>query len=117
MHACGAKCTLPPSPLSQPERLLLASALRSPKKQRFVNQADDAPTFPPEWNEILERAVHDIRNPLSSMLATLEILRHLTEGSDQAAKVIEMLDRQVMSVSDQLERLLRDPRSFKHPPL
>jgi signal transduction histidine kinase len=82
-----------------------------------VNQSDDPPPFPPDWNKILETAVHDIRNPLSSMLATLEILRHLTEGSDQAAKVIEILDRQVMKVSEQLERLLRDPESFRRPPL
>ncbi|MCW1912243.1 hypothetical protein OJ996_01575 [Luteolibacter sp. GHJ8] len=82
-----------------------------------MNQADELPPFPPEWNEIIASAVHDIRNPLSSMLTTLEILRHLTAGSDQAAKVIEMLDRQVLSVSDQLERLLRDPASFRRPPL
>lgn len=86
-------------------------------KQRFVNQADESSPFPPEWNEIIASAVHDIRNPLSSMLTTLEILRHLTAGSDQAAKVIEMLDRQVTTVSDQLERLLRDPASFRRPPL
>jgi signal transduction histidine kinase len=82
-----------------------------------VNQTDDVPLFPPEWNELLAAAVHDIRNPLSSMLAILEILRDLTKESDQAAKVIEMLDRQVMTVSEQLERLLRDPQSFRRPPL
>ena len=78
-----------------------------------MNQSNTPADFPPHWNEILQNAVHDIRNPLSSMLATLEILRHVTQGSDQAAKVIEMLDRQVMTVSDQLEQLLRDPGSFR----
>jgi hypothetical protein len=87
------------------------------EKQRFVNQSDDAPQLPPGWNEILQSAVHDIRNQLSSILATLEILRHLTEGSDQAAKVIEIVDRQVTVISDQLERLLRDPESFRRPRL
>jgi signal transduction histidine kinase len=78
-----------------------------------VNQTNDSAQFPPGWNEILETAVHDIRNPLSSMLATLEILRHVTEGSEPAAKAIELLDRQVMKVSEQLERLLQDPESFR----
>lgn len=86
-------------------------------KQRFVNQANEPSLFPPEWHEIIASAVHDIRNPLSSILATLEILRHLTADSEQAGKVIEMLDRQVLSVSEQLERLLRDPASFRRPPL
>ena len=82
-----------------------------------MNQSKDAPQIPPGWNEILQPAVHDIRNPLSSILATLEILRHLTEGSEQGAKAIEIVDRQVTVISDQLERLLRDPESFRKPRL
>ena len=82
-----------------------------------MNQSDDAPQIPPGWNEILQSAVHDIRNPLSSILAALEILRHSKEGSEQAAKAIEIVDRQVTVVSEQLERLLRDPASFRRPRL
>ena len=47
------------------------------------------------------------------MLVTLEVLRDLHGGSAPSAKLIAMLDRQVMDVSDMLERLLRDPASFQ----
>jgi signal transduction histidine kinase len=68
------------------------------------------------WNEIVVGAVHDIRTPLSAILTILEMLRDLHADSDRSAKLVSLIDRQVMDVSSQLERLLRDPGSFLKPP-
>lgn len=80
-----------------------------------MNQSNEPGDKSLPWDEILLTAVHDIRTPLSSMLVTLEVLRDLHGGSEPSAKLIAMLDRQVMGVSDLLERLLRDPASFQKP--
>lgn len=77
-----------------------------------MNQPNESGESLPSCTVILRAAVHDMRTPLSSMLTSLEILRQLSQGSAPAIKCIELLERQVMTLSEQLDCLLRDPASF-----
>lgn len=65
------------------------------------------------WEEILEVAVHDMRTPLSSMRTTLEIIRMLNSQCDRTSGLIDKMDRHVLELASQLDRLRNDPGSFR----
>jgi hypothetical protein len=50
------------------------------------------------------------------MRMTLEVAKTLLPDSAQAAKVLDLLNRQVDDMSTKLERLVRDPGSFSDDP-
>ena len=64
------------------------------------------------WKKILAKSVHDIRTPLSGMQTTLEVLRMIGPDSENQAKLIDILNRQVSEISEQLQKLLNAPESF-----
>lgn len=64
------------------------------------------------WKQIVAKAVHDIRTPLSTMHTTLEILRILPAGSSEHGRIIGILETQVNDIAGQLEILIADPESF-----
>lgn len=66
----------------------------------------------PPWEQMVLKAVHDLRTPLSSMRTTIEVLRMLQAPSEKSAKLLGMLERQVLEISEGLERLATDPQSF-----
>lgn len=61
-------------------------------------------------------AVHDMRTPLSSMRTTLEIVRMLNGQSERTAGLVDKLDKQVLEIAAHLERLQKDPGSYRRPP-
>ncbi|MES2920575.1 MAG: histidine kinase dimerization/phospho-acceptor domain-containing protein [Verrucomicrobiota bacterium] len=64
---------------------------------------------PLPWKEILPKAVHDMRTPLSSMRVTLEILRMTCGESEAHGKLIAMMEKQVNELAVQLHTLATDP--------
>lgn len=64
------------------------------------------------WKQIVAKAVHDIRTPLSCVRTTLEILRMLPADSEQHRRMVGVIDTQVDQISGQLERLLVSPESY-----
>lgn len=73
-------------------------------------QEEDLP-----WKQIVAKAVHDMRTPLSSMVTTLEILRLLPADREKSLKMIGLLDRQVEELSRQLEALVANPSAYLPP--
>ena len=69
-------------------------------------------TDEPPWEKIVERAVHDMRTPLSCMRTSLELLRMLPAGSEKHAKVLGILNAQLDLLGGQMEALLARPESF-----
>ncbi len=64
------------------------------------------------WKQIVAKAVHDMRTPLSCMRTTVEILRLLPTDSDQRRGVIGSLETQIDLIARQLELLMASPESF-----
>ena len=64
------------------------------------------------WKEIVGKAVHDMKTPLSSLRVTLEILRMTSGGSEAHGKLIAMLDNQVNELARQLDTLANDPAAI-----
>ncbi len=77
----------------------------------MVNNGD-----PLAWPEIVSKAVHDMRTPLSSIRTTLEIFRMVGGGSEKEMKLIGVLDRQVDELNALMETLLNDPAAFEPAP-
>ncbi len=59
--------------------------------------------------EILPKAVHDMKTPLSTMRVTLEVLRMTCGDSEDLGKLIAMLENQVNELTGQLDTLATDP--------
>jgi len=67
------------------------------------------------WQQVVSRAVHDMRTPLSAMKTTLEVMR-LTQGDpEKSAKLISMMERQATELAELMERLAKDPDSYRAP--
>lgn len=67
------------------------------------------------WEKIIRQAVHDMRTPLSSLLTTVAVLRQLQATSTVPAqweRMIDLLERQVQTISGQLIRLHESPESY-----
>lgn len=81
----------------------------------LVNALENAQEEALPWKQIVGKAVHDMRTPLSSMVTTLEILRLLPADREKSLKMIGLLDRQVEELSRQLETLVANPSAFLPP--
>ncbi len=81
-----------------------------------MNSPKNYPDNPLPWKQIVAKAVHDMRTPLSTIRTSLEILRMLPPDSDQYGKMLGILDSQVKEISGQLETLMTTPESYLPPP-
>ncbi len=61
------------------------------------------------WREIIAKAVHDMRSPLSCMVTTVEILRMTAGDPQRQAKAIGMMDDQINELVAQMDNLLKNP--------
>ena len=80
-----------------------------------MSQPSDTDPVTLPWDKIVRQAVHDMRTPLSSMLTTVAVLRQLQSSSSvpqQWERMIDMLERQVQTLSGQLVRLHESPESY-----
>ncbi|GAA5126511.1 hypothetical protein JIN84_15585 [Luteolibacter yonseiensis] len=66
---------------------------------------------PLPWKEIIGKAAHDMRTPLSCMRTTVEVLRMLA-SSEQDTRMIEILEKQIDSLAAQVNDLVNDPRAY-----
>ena len=85
------------------------------RHQRLVSQPSDTDPVALSWDKVVRQAVHDMRTPLSSMLTTVAVLRQLQATSAVPAqweRMIDLLERQVQTLSAQLVRLHESPESF-----
>lgn len=80
-----------------------------------MSAAPPSPTEGLPWEALVTSAVHDMRTPLSSIFTTIEILK-LLEPSEKALVLLGKLEQQSRELSDQLERLVRDPLSYSKSP-
>nr|WP_265594855.1 histidine kinase dimerization/phospho-acceptor domain-containing protein [Haloferula sp. BvORR071] len=64
------------------------------------------------WEQLVAKAVHDMRSPLSTMTTTLAVLRMAAADPAKSEKLIGILERQTEDLTEQLNRLLSDPESF-----
>lgn len=81
----------------------------------MVSHPSDTDPIALPWEQIVRQAVHDMRTPLSSMLTTVAVLRQLqanSSGPQQWERMIDMLERQVQTLSGQLVRLNESPESY-----
>jgi len=77
------------------------------------SDSDPIATLP--WEQIVRQAVHDMRTPLSSMLTTVAVLRQLQASSTvppQWERMIDLMERQIQTLTEQLVRLHESPDSF-----
>ena len=80
-----------------------------------MSQPSDTDPVALPWEQIVRQAVHDMRTPLSSMLTTVAVLRQLQATATvppQWERMVELLERQVQTLSGQLVRLHESPESF-----
>ncbi len=77
-----------------------------------MDPLDSSPEAALPWNEILRKAVHDMKTPLSSMRVTLEVLRMTGGDSEIHRKLIATLDHQVDELARQVDVLAKDPASI-----
>lgn len=69
-----------------------------------------AATLP--WEEIVRKAVHDMRSPLTSMRMAVEVLRLTVPETEASIRLLEMLNRQMDLLTDQMKALAENPASF-----
>jgi hypothetical protein len=80
-----------------------------------VSQPSNTDPIALPWEKVVRQAVHDMRTPLSSMLTTVAVLRQLQATSTVPAqweRMIDLLERQVQTISGQLVRLQDSPESY-----
>jgi signal transduction histidine kinase len=65
------------------------------------------------WQELVAKAVHDMRTPLSGMKTAIEVLRLAQGDPDKVARIISMMERQATELAGLLERLAKDPESYR----
>jgi hypothetical protein len=85
------------------------------RHQRLVSHPSDPDPVALPWDKIVRQAVHDMRTPLSSMLTTVAVLRQLQATAavpSQWERMIDLLERQIQTLSAQLARLHESPESF-----
>lgn len=67
------------------------------------------------WQEVVTKAVHDMRTPLSGMKTAIEVMRLAQGDPDKVSRVIAMMERQATELTGLLERLAKDPESYRAP--
>lgn len=80
-----------------------------------MSQSSDSDPVALPWEQIVRQAVHDMRTPLSSMLTTVAVLRQLQATSSvppQWERMIDLLERQIQTLTGQLVRLHETPESY-----
>ncbi|MEK7952266.1 histidine kinase dimerization/phospho-acceptor domain-containing protein [Luteolibacter soli] len=80
-----------------------------------MSQPSDTDPVTIPWEKIVRQAVHDMRTPLSSMLTTVAVLRQLQGNAaapPQWERMIDLLERQVQTLSAQLVQLHESPESY-----
>ncbi|QJE95665.1 histidine kinase dimerization/phospho-acceptor domain-containing protein [Luteolibacter luteus] len=65
------------------------------------------------WDEVLGKAVHDMRTPLSGLKTAIEVLRLAQNDPDKVSRVISMMERQTAELTGMLERLAKEPESYR----
>jgi len=87
------------------ERTQTEQALRR-SEERYRNLARKLQEADRRKDEFLGVLSHEIRNPLTSIMLCLTLLSKAEAGSDQAAKAMEIMDRQVKQLSRLVDDLL-----------
>lgn len=64
------------------------------------------------WQDIVDKAVHDMRTPLSTLRTSLEVLRMLPQESEKRPRLMTILDEQVDEMTSLLNLLATQPVSF-----
>jgi signal transduction histidine kinase len=64
------------------------------------------------WEQLVAKAVHDMRSPLSTINTTLAVLRMAIHDPGKAEKLVGVIERQTGDLTEQLNRLVNDPGSF-----
>ena len=64
------------------------------------------------WEQLVAKAVHDMRSPLSTITTTLAVLRMAAADPAKSDRLIGILERQTEDLTEQLNRLVSDPGSF-----
>ena len=91
------------------ERAQTEQALRR-SEERYRNLARELQEADRRKDEFLGILSHEIRNPLTSIMLCLTLLSKAEAGSDQAAKAMEIMDRQVKQLSRLVDDLLDTTR-------
>ncbi len=70
------------------------------------------------WKTVVKTAVHEIRTPLSALCTSIEILKMNRLDTEQAHKMLLMMNRQVDAIIGQLDTLLNRPAAYlENPPV
>lgn len=77
-----------------------------------MESGDTVQEISPPWQEIVDRAVHDMRTPLSTLRTSLEVLKMLPTDSEKRVRLMEILDQQVEEMTFLLTQLRTQPQSF-----
>ena len=64
------------------------------------------------WEQLVAKAVHDMRSPLSTINTTLAVLRMALHDPAKAEKLVGIIERQSADLTEQLNRLVTDPASY-----
>jgi nitrogen-specific signal transduction histidine kinase len=76
-------------------------------------ETDNPNKNPLPWDEVVKTAVHEMRNPLSSMRTAVEILRRSHAAVENHDRVLGMMDNQLDLLAEQLTTLLENPRAYR----
>ncbi|WP_183024831.1 histidine kinase dimerization/phospho-acceptor domain-containing protein [Variovorax sp. UMC13] len=80
----------------------------TPRPSQVEGAVAEAPG--PALHDFLEQLDHDLRTPLGTMVAALELLRHEPAGTPLHAESIDVLERQLgrlLSLTDGLRKFSR----------
>jgi len=64
------------------------------------------------WKEIVTKAVHDMRTPVSAMRTAVEVLRMSTGHPERFPRLTGLIDKQLDDLTKQLEVLVSNPAAF-----
>jgi signal transduction histidine kinase len=79
-----------------------------------VSRSFDPSSCELPWPLVVRQAVHDMRTPVSSILTAAAVLRQLhgQKPSPDVERILSLLERQVETLSGQLQRLSESPESY-----
>lgn len=80
-----------------------------------MDSFDPVPVDEQQWKKIVKAAAHEIRTPLSSLRTAVEILKMNRLDQEQSEKLMAMMNRQIESISGQLDALVNRPATFLEP--
>jgi len=68
------------------------------------------------WKRVVKTAVHEIRTPLSALCTSIEILKMDRLDTEQAHKMLMMMNLQIDAISGELDTLLNQPAAYLENP-